>query len=193
MITPSVSPKEILIDPMIAWNPQKTDPQSPRFHIYGSEQCMGNCFQNLYNWLGMTHTQLMDLARMDTYSDYVQFESWLIQNGYDKSKDFYSDLHTKRLNEILSSYPQIATRAVTIKSSILTIVRKHIQEFRRPVVLGTTLTKKGHIITATGIYEDGLIVSDPNGEYPYRNDYGYNVRYANSFLRDRLTRAVILV
>jgi len=169
--------------PDIKWNPQRPDPQTPFWKLAGYQQCMGNGFQNLANWLGEMDSNLVGFAKMDTFSYYHGYEIWLKQNNK-KPGDWQiygSQFHCDYLNVILQNAGS-RYRLHRLGDTHIDDVAEYHEKFRRPALLGMSWTKSGHIITSKDTIRKkdelyGLVCSDPYGLKPYIQRYGHNIIY----------------
>jgi hypothetical protein len=179
-----------LIDPMVEWNPQRTDPNSPFLGLKGSQQCMGNSFQNAQRHFGRRFPELKSLAHNSTYSYYAAFEGYLKEKKLNGPNDVYLlENHANFWNQSMKAIG-FSLHAVVQKASLKEL-RLYLKRTNQIAILGIAVKEFRHITTVLGTTEDGFVITDPYGLYPYRQRFGHCVVYSDSFLKNIVTRMVL--
>lgn len=179
-----------LMEPMVEWNPQRVDPNSPFLGLKGSQQCMGNCFQNAQRHFGRKIPELKSLAHNSTYSYYAAFESFLNETGKIKPDDVYMlENHADFFNQMMGSL-SLNLRAQVLKAN-LTELRNYFNKTKQIAILGIAKGDFRHITTVLGTTDSGFVITDPYGLYPYRQRFGHCIVYTEKFLKPIVTRMVL--
>lgn len=194
--------EETKINPMIAWNPQDSDPKTAFWKTPGWAQCMGNADQNDLNFVGMIDEAVKEFARMGTFDYYVNLELYLKKLGFDPNVSWenkISKYHAQFMNSVLTrSKWEVEWKEKTSFEEIFAYL-----ENRLICSFGISMPRKQktifqHYLNGVGRGEDAngryILVTDSYGNLMknYSDKNGYQLPYHETLIGKYITSGIFL-